>query len=171
MQKISFLILVFLLSFAFKSYSEKNLAEKILPSESIEIDLRNEIILFAKNYLGTPYRYAGANPVNGFDCSGFVFYVFKNFNINLPHSSKAFNSVGTDVKPEDFKVGDVLVFYGYKNATSIGHVGIICEANGMHSKFIHSSSGKIKGVTVSELGSEMYTRRFYKCVDIIDVNR
>jgi cell wall-associated NlpC family hydrolase len=60
-----------------------------------------------------------------------------------------------------------LVFYGYRNTSQIGHVGIICEANGMNSKFIHSSSGKVKGVIISELNSEMYTRRFYKCVDVM----
>jgi len=163
MQKISLLILIFLLnSIVFKSYAEKNIR-----SEFFEIELRNEIILYAENFIGTPYNYAGASPVTGFDCSGFVSFVFKNFNIDLPHSSREFKTIGKELKPEDFKVGDVLVFYGYKNATSIGHVGIICEANGMHSKFIHSSSGKIKGVTISELGNEMYTRRFYKCVDII----
>lgn len=71
------------------------------------------------------------------------------------------------VKPEDFKVGDVLVFYGYRNATQIGHVGIICEAAGMNSKFIHASSGKVKEVIISELNSEMYKRRFFQCVDVI----
>jgi hypothetical protein len=50
----------------------------------------------------------------------------------------------------------------------VGHVGIICEANGMQSKFIHSSSGKAMGVTISELGSDMYTRRFYKCISVLD---
>lgn len=128
---------------------------------------RTAIIEFAKNYLGAPYRYASIDPLKGFDCSGFVHFVFKNFNIDLPHSSKAFKSIGADVKPEDFKVGDVLVFYGYRNTASIGHVGIICEANGMKSKFIHSSSGKVKCVIISELNSEMYSRRFYKCVDVL----
>jgi cell wall-associated NlpC family hydrolase len=128
---------------------------------------RTAIIEFAKNYLGVRYQYGSTNPDKGFDCSGFVYFVFKNFNIDLPHSSKAFKYIGTDVKPEEFKIGDVLVFYGYRENTSIGHIGIICEANGMKSKFIHSSSGKVNGVTISELGSDMYSRRFYKCVDVL----
>jgi len=133
-----------------------------------ETEIRENIIAFAKNYLGTPYRYASIDPEKGFDCSGFVHFVFKNFNIDLPHSSQAFKSVGTQVKPEDFKVGDVLVFYGYRNTSSIGHVGIICEANGMNSKFLHSSSGKVKGVIISDLDSKEYSNRFYKCVDVIE---
>lgn len=117
--------------------------------------------------MGTPYRFASSSPVKGFDCSGFVNYVFKNFKINLPPASVAFGALGTGLKPEEFKVGDVLVFYGFKNKTRIGHVGIICEAAGMKSRFIHSSSGRASGVIISELGSEMYTHRFYKCVDVI----
>jgi cell wall-associated NlpC family hydrolase len=132
-----------------------------------ETEVRENLVAFAKNYLGTPYCYASIDPEKGFDCSGFVHFVFKNFNIDLPHSSNAFKSVGTQVKPEDFKVGDVVVFYGYRNSSQIGHVGIICEANGMKSKFIHSSSGKVKGVIISELDSEMYSRRYYKCVDVV----
>jgi cell wall-associated NlpC family hydrolase len=132
-----------------------------------ETEIRENLVAFAKNYLGIPYRYGSASPENGFDCSGFVYFVFKNFNISVPHSSKGFQNIGAEVKPEEFKVGDVLVFYGYRNTTSVGHVGIICEANGMNSKFIHSSSGKVKGVIISELNSHMYSRRYYKCVDVI----
>ena len=128
---------------------------------------RSELIEFAKNYLGTTYRYASVDPAKGFDCSGFVSFVYNHFNINLPRSSREYKVLGAAQKPEDFKVGDVLVFYGFRDSKSIGHVGIICEANGMKSKFIHSSSGKANGVTISQLDSEQYTRRFYKCIDVI----
>jgi cell wall-associated NlpC family hydrolase len=130
---------------------------------------RTEIIKFATKYLGTTYRYGSIDPAKGFDCSGFVFFVFNHFNIKLPNSSKEYKSLGTALKPEEFKIGDILVFYGYRNKTSIGHVGIICEANGMKSKFIHASSGDAYGVTISNLDSKMYTRRFYKCIDVINM--
>jgi cell wall-associated NlpC family hydrolase len=121
---------------------------------------------FAKQYLGTKYRRAGADPKKGFDCSGFVNYVFRHYNISLPRSSKDFKSLGTSLKPEEFKVGDVIVFYGFRDKGHIGHVGIVCEANGMKSRFIHASSGKIHAVTISELGSAGYLQRFYKCIDV-----
>lgn len=124
---------------------------------------------FSKKYLGAPYRTGGISPEKGFDCSGFVRFVFNNFHILLPHSSMAYNKIGKTLKPEEFRVGDVLVFYGFKDSERIGHVGIICEANGMKSRFIHSSSGRVRGVVISDLGSEMYTRRFYKCVDVIGI--
>ena len=129
---------------------------------------RADVIEYAKKYLGIRYHYASRDPKNGFDCSGFVSYVFKKFHVELPRSSKGYAAIKSKLKPEEFKVGDVIVFYGFKNNKSIGHVGIICEANGMKSKFIHSSSGNHRGVTISELGSRMYTNRFYKCVDVIN---
>jgi cell wall-associated NlpC family hydrolase len=117
--------------------------------------------------LGTPYHSAGSSPKSGFDCSGFVNFVFRNFKISLPRSSREFKDIGTDLKPEAFREGDVVVFYSFRNKARIGHVGIICEAKGMQSKFIHSSSGVVKGVVISELGSPNYMKRFYRCIDVI----
>ena len=128
---------------------------------------RDSIAAYAKNYLGTPYVYAGNDPKTGFDCSGFISYVFHHFDVDLPRSSGSYKNLGKAVKPEDFKVGDILVFYGYKDSTIIGHLGIICEANGMQSKFIHSSSGKVNSVTITSLATEHYTNRFYKCIDVL----
>lgn len=142
-------------------------AAEVQPDSAIVGISRAEVVAFAETYLGTPYRYAGTDPTRGFDCSGFVYFVFKNFNIDVPRGSSAYILLGTPLKPDDFKIGDVLVFYGYIDSSNIGHVGIICEANGMKSRFIHSSSGKAYGVTISELGSGMYSRRFYKCIDVI----
>ncbi len=128
---------------------------------------REALITYAKKFLGTTYKSAGTDPKNGFDCSGFVRYVFGHFDLVLPRSSREYKTLGVSLKPEEFRVGDILIFYGYKDSKHIGHVGIICEANGMKSKFIHASSGKAKGVTISNLGSEGYKRRFYKCIDVI----
>ena len=165
--KVLFIIVALLISFPSQSKIRES-ASQLADSTGTPVSVnRIDIIRFAKKLLGTPYRFASSSPVKGFDCSGFVNYVYKNFKINLPRASVAFDALGIALKPEEFKVGDVLVFYGFKNKTRIGHVGIICEAAGMNSKFIHSSSGAAKGVIISELGSDMYTRRFYKCVDVI----
>ncbi|MGE0021694.1 MAG: C40 family peptidase [Draconibacterium sp.] len=168
MQKLFLFILFIILT----AIPEKVLSQTIATNgQNNEIvmnsAIRENLVNFAKGFMGVPYRYASAAPENGFDCSGFVHYIFKSFDIVVPHSSKAFKNLGKLLKPDEFKIGDVLVFYGYRNTSEIGHVGIICEADGMKSKFIHSSSGKSKGVIISELSSEMYSRRFYQCVDII----
>ncbi|WP_343695145.1 C40 family peptidase [Flavobacterium sp.] len=158
---------VILISFiVFSSFTFKEKNKILIQKEQSSID-RDSIIVFAKKYLGTPYLYASSNPEKGFDCSGFVSYVFKNFGMTLPRSSSGYKNLGTALKPEDFKVGDILVFYGYKDKTVIGHLGIICEADGMRSKFIHASSGKAQQVTITSLDTEHYTNRFYKCIDVI----
>lgn len=154
---------------AFILFSSFDLKKEMLPqNHKIEKEIdRDSLIAFAKKYLGMPYVYASSNPNKGFDCSGFVSYVFGNYGMTLPRSSGGYKNIGKTLEPEDFKVGDILVFYGYKDRSIIGHLGIICEANGMKSKFIHASSGKAQQVTITSLDTEHYTKRFYKCVDVL----
>jgi cell wall-associated NlpC family hydrolase len=162
-------VLLFFLTILFSSFTLKkeNKIQSDLVREMQTAIERDSVISYAKQYLGTPYLYASSNPNKGFDCSGFVYYVFKNFGLTLPRSSGGYKNIGKTLKPEEFKVGDILVFYGYKDRSIIGHIGIICEANGMQSKFIHASSGKAQKVTITGLDEEHYTKRFYKCVDVL----
>lgn len=161
---IAFSATILFSSFTIKK--ENQIEQNKIETTQNKID-RDSILIYAKQYLGTPYLYAGNDPKKGFDCSGFVNYIFKNYGITLPRSSSGFKNLGTKLAPEDFKVGDVLVFYGYRNRTVVGHVGIICEANGMHSKFIHASSGKAGSVTISDLDSDHYSKRYYKCINVL----
>ncbi len=149
------------------SKTEVKITEPIIKTEVPKVSEREKLISYAKEYLGINYKYASSSPSKGFDCSGFVNYVFKHFDIEVPRSSSQFKNIGKTVKPEAFQKGDILVFYGYKDTKSIGHVGIICEADGMNSKFIHASSGKEYAVTISDLNSKMYTKRFYKCISVL----
>ena len=127
----------------------------------------NQLISFAKTLIGIPYRYASSNPAVGFDCSGFVSYVFHNFGFNVPRSSTEFNQTGTPVKLENAKVGDVLIFTGTNpQRRVVGHVGIIADIEGDTIKFIHSTSGKANGVTVTTL-NPYYKSRLMKAVSIL----
>lgn len=165
----SSLYIAFAATILFSSFTLKK-ENKLINDQTEKIQTtidRDSIISYAKQYLGIHYLYAGNDPKKGFDCSGFVNYVFKHFDVSVPRSSSGYKNLGVSKKPEDFKVGDVLVFYGYKNRTVVGHVGIICEANGMNSKFIHASSGKAGSVTISDLDSDHYSKRYYKCVDVL----
>ena len=164
-------LLTALISFTlFSSFTlKKNEQQRAFSNPKLQTEInRDSLIEYAKKSLGIPYKYASNDPKKGFDCSGFVGYVFKNFGMTLPRSSGGYKNLGKDLKPEEFKVGDVLVFYGYKNKTVVSHVGIICEANGMQSKFIHASSGKAQKVTITALDTEHYTKRFYKCIDVLN---
>lgn len=125
------------------------------------------LISFAKTLVGIPYRYASSSPEKGFDCSGFVNYVFENFGINVPRSSREFPKAGKPVSLENAKVGDVLIFTGSNpKIRSIGHVGIVYAVDEEGIKFIHASSGKAKGVTITEMNT-YYKSRFMKAVSII----
>jgi len=136
-------------------------------SQSLNKQYSDQLIGFAKKLIGVPYRYASSSPKKGFDCSGFVNYVFKNIGFDVPRSSPDFASAGTPVKLAEAKVGDVLIFTGSNpKQRKIGHVGIIYSIDGDDIKFIHSSSGRSKGVTITPLDG-YYKSRFMKAVSII----
>jgi lipoprotein Spr len=127
----------------------------------------DQLIGFAKKLIGIPYRYATSNPDIGFDCSGFVSYVFKNIGFKVPRSSSEFVTTGKPVALQDAKVGDVLIFTGSNpKVRKIGHVGIIYSIDGDEIHFIHASSGKANGVTITPLNT-YYKSRFIKAVTII----
>ena len=116
-------------------------------------DLAAAIIATGKKYIGVPYKWAGTTP-KGFDCSGFVMYVFGAHGITLPHNSRSMYAFGTSVSKKDLKPGDLVFFYG-SNKTVINHVGIYI-GNG---QFIHSSSSK--GITITGLESSYYVNHYY----------
>ncbi|MDA3734173.1 NlpC/P60 family protein [Niameybacter massiliensis] len=112
--------------------------------EQAETYLGEEVIAYAKQFLGNPYVYGGNSLTKGADCSGFVQQVYKNFDISLQRSSRSqFASNGTKVSKNDLLPGD-LIFYGYNG--NIDHVAIYA-GNG---SIIHASTPKT-GITMGEL--------------------
>ena len=100
-----------------------------------------EIILHALSQTGVKYKYGGINPETGFDCSGFVRYVFQQAaNLTLPHGARAISQVGENVSQSDLQPGDLVFFNTLRSVTS--HVGIYVGNN----RFIHSPSA---GGTIS----------------------
>lgn len=161
-----YLILSFVLISGFLK-AQANKSDSILVADYLNVD---SLISFAKTQLGTNYCYATADPDKGFDCSGFVYFVFNHFNIKVPRSSKEFKNFGTKIPLDSAKKGDVIVFTG-TNAKyrSPGHVGIIIENKEGVPTFIHSSSGKKKGVIISDFNeSPYYKKRFIKVVRVLN---
>lgn len=103
------------------------------------------IIATAKKYIGVRYLWGGTSPNTGFDCSGFVQYVFAQNGITLPRVSRDQYTVGTPVDFNNLQPGDLVFFSIAKNGV-VDHDGIYI-GNG---QFINSSSSK--GVTVYTLG-------------------
>lgn len=128
----------------------------------------DSLVAFAKTLIGVPYRYGGCTP-EGFDCSGFVNYVFSNMGISLPRSSPELARIGTEVEIEDACKGDIIIFAGSDpKKRPVGHAGIVVSDPGEPLKFIHSAtSGKI-GVIENLLdGYDYFTRRFVKLVRVV----
>ena len=106
------------------------------------------VISEANKVIGTPYLWAGATPA-GFDCSGFVYYAFKQAGYEISRQSATnYYSLGKDISSP--KKGDLVFFATGSNKSNINHMGIYLGNN----EFIHSSSSK--GVQISSVTSSYY---------------
>ncbi len=121
-----------------------------------------EIIQEAKNHLGGRYVWGGTRP-SGFDCSGYVQYLYKKEGVNLPRTAMAQSQVGKDVTTDELQKGDLLFFKTTDTRNiPITHVGIYMGAN----KFIHAASKKL-GIIVSELEGGRYESKLVKAKRVI----
>ena len=111
------------------------------------------IAAYACTFVGTPYKWGGTDPSTGFDCSGFVYYVYKQFGITLNRVAADQAMNGTAVDPSNLQPGDVLCFYS--SGSYIGHSGIYIGDG----KFVHAASSTT-GVIITELAGN-YTARGY----------
>ena len=110
------------------------------------------IIATAKKYIGVPYLWGGTTP-SGFDCSGFLQYVFRQNGINLLRTSKQQYTMGVWVSKANLQKGDLVFFQTGSNG--ISHVGMYI-GNG---QFIHASSSK--GVTITDLSNSYWAARYH----------
>ena len=112
---------------------------------------RAEVISFAKEQLGTKYRYAGRDQ-RGFDCSGFTYFVMKNFDIGLTNSSKTQVDEGKKVEVEQVKAGD-LIFFKRSKLGPVFHVALVVDNNSEGLQVIHSTS---RGVVIDNISNSKY---------------
>ncbi|CAN5331802.1 hypothetical protein BH09BAC2_BH09BAC2_07730 [soil metagenome] len=130
---------------------------------------RDSLLNYAVSLIGTPYKYGSTDPQQGFDCSGYITHVFNHFNTTVPRSSKDFEYSGPSIPVAEAKKGDLILFTGTDSTERIiGHMGIVIS-NTNELQFIHSSSGKAHGVTISPLDN-YYKGRFVKVVRILKDN-
>ena len=113
------------------------------------------VIEFAMSLRGVPYKYGGKS-TSGFDCSGYTYYVFKQFGINLSGGASTQLGYGVKISRAELLPGD-LVFFSHPSYPGYpaGHVGIYLGDN----QFIHAPSpGKV--VRVEDMGSGYYNDRY-----------
>jgi cell wall-associated NlpC family hydrolase len=154
------LLITFISCLSFSSFAEE--------SPAVRLHNRDSLIHFAEQFIGTPYKYGGSSTA-GFDCSGFVHYVFKHFNIGVSRTSIGFQGQGTEREMQEAVIGDVILFTGTNSSVrQIGHVGIIYKNDNGVIDFIHSSSSKNHwGVTITRLNESGYTKRFMGVIDLL----
>jgi cell wall-associated NlpC family hydrolase len=117
---------------------------------------RSSLVEFAKDFVGTPYRFGGENAAQGLDCSAFVKTVFSQFNVALPRNAREQYKTGTRISKDQLATGDLVFFKTRKQADYPTHVGIFLEGD----TFIHATSRGQGGVRVDSLSDGFYRKTF-----------
>ena len=147
------LLLILILLACTQTFAQKNTSEK----KSSNAD---QVIDFAKSFLGVPYVYGGSSPT-GFDCSGFIQYVFKEFGYSLARTAGDQSLFGFDVSLSEVQPGDLLYFKGRNvQSTTIGHVGMVTAVTDGKIEFIHAAGKSVRMDIFNN--SSYYVPRFIK---------
>ena len=115
------------------------------------------VIPTAEDYLGTPYRYGGVSPTTGFDCSGFVRYVYAKHGVSLPRTSREMASSGTRLTPDfhTLRAGDLVMFA--EKGEAISHVAVYAGGD----RIIHASAsaGRVRYDDLDTERGQWFKRR------------
>lgn len=123
---------------------------------------KNPIIYHAKSYIGGRYVWGGTHP-EGFDCSGYVKYLYEKEGISLPRTAYEQSKVGKEIPRYALEKGDLVFFKTTeKRNIPITHVGMYIG----NDQFIHAASKK-DGIIVSSLSKSKYNNKFVKATRII----
>ena len=124
---------------------------------------KKKLLDYAKYFKGGKYVWGGTSP-KGFDCSGYVQYLYKKHHVNLPRTAWAQSKKGLSVDKDNLQKGDLLFFLtDKKRGIPVTHVGIYI-GNG---EFIHAASKK-KGIIISPIYHGYYSKKFVSAKRVLD---
>lgn len=132
-------------------------------------ELRSKLVKRAQKYMGIPYQYNGKFPSTGFDCSGFVSYIYEYFGWDISGGSKDLAKLGENKSLNKVELGDLL-FFGEKKRGRffITHVGIVSHIDDKEIEMIHSSYSV--GISKQILNRSPYwKKKFLFAKDIINI--
>ncbi len=136
---------------------KKKVPARTISTKKVSAD---ELVDFAETLIGVKYKYGSVVKEKGFDCSGFINYVFNRFKIQVPRVSYEFTNAGKEISIRDSKRGDLILFTGSDPKSGVvGHMGIITENTKGELKFIHAAESG--GVMISGMNS-YFVPRFVK---------
>ena len=137
-----------------KKEEKKEKSKKTTLESSSVLTKRDSVVLFSKQYLGTPYKYGGTSEA-GFDCSGFSCHILKEVDVDLPRTSRDQGVYSQKINIKDAQKGDLL-FFGKSNS-SIRHVGIVVSEKDEPLTMIHSSTSS--GIIITTIENSDYWKR------------
>ena len=120
---------------------------------SVSVPIGQQIVSRAETLLGTPYRFGGTSPSEGFDCSGLIYYTHRKQGIEVPRTSQQQADYSRDIALMSAQPGDILFFK--INGKKVSHAGIYAGNN----QFIHAPKGA-RTVSYAELNSYWRPRLF-----------
>jgi len=128
----------------------------------------DSLVSIAYSLIGVPYRYGGSD-TKGFDCSGFVNYVYTRLGLEVPRSSRDMALLDNEVPLDEACKGDIIIFAGHDvKKRPVGHAGIIVSDPGEPVRFIHSATSGRVGVIESVLdGYGYFEQRLVKLVRVL----
>lgn len=119
----------------------------------VVLSVGEQVANYAKKFLKVPYVWGGTTP-NGFDCSGYTQYVFKQMGYSLKRTAAQQLNNGTAVKRSNLKIGDLVFFKNtYSTSAAASHVGIYIG----NDQFIHAAEG---GVKITDMDASYYASRY-----------
>lgn len=156
-------LLTLLISFQFSGAS--------LPPDSTSWEATADTVIeLAMDQLGVTYQWGGCSPGKCFDCSGLLYYAYKEVGVHVARSSHGLATLGRDIPLEEARKGDAIIFTGTQPGdTSAGHCGIVLSNEDGLLKFIHCSSSEAHfGVVITEYQNSGYPKRFHSIKRVIE---